>query len=163
MVNVALADASELAGFKGAPFSPPTVEGAADSIRSECGWHIAPVVTTIKKMRGGGTVLILPTLNLREVLSIRTFTGAELSGFYWFDNGVVERPQGFPRFVEVEFSHGYETCPPALLGVIAERASSGSYGRVKQESIGGRSVSMDSGYDSAGNAAVHRYTLPGRP
>lgn len=163
MVNVALADASELAGFKGAPFVPATVEGAADSIRSDCGWHIAPVVTTVKKMRGGGVVLILPTLNLVEVVSIKTSDGTVLSGFDWLDNGVVERRHGFPRFMEVTFRHGYEKCPPALLGVIAERASSGSYGRVKQESLGGRSVSLDSGYDSVGGAVVQKYTLPGRP
>lgn len=163
MEDEALAVAADLAGFKGAPFSPQIVEGAADSVRSDCGWHIAPLLTTTKKMRGGGTVLILPTLNLVEVVSIKTTSGADVTDFDWLDNGVIERRHGFPRFVEVVFRHGYEKCPPALLGVIAERASSGSYGRVKQESIGGRSVSLDSGYDSVGGAVVQKYTLPGRP
>lgn len=163
MVDVALADVSELAGFKGAPFNTATVDGAADSVRSDCGWHIAPVVTTVKKMRGGGSVLILPTLNLVEVVSIKTTGGVEITGFDWLENGVVERWHGFPRFVEVEFRHGFEVCPPALLGVIAERASSGSYGRVKQESLGSRSVSLEGGYDTVGGAVVQKYTLPGRP
>lgn len=163
MADVDLASAADLAGFKGAPFSPSTIAGAADSIRSDCGWHIAPVLATTKRMRGGGTVLILPTLNLIEVVSIKTADGVEVTGYDWLDNGVVELRRGFPRFVEVTFRHGYEKCPPALLGVIAERASSGSYGRVKQESLGGRSVSLESGYDTVGGAVVHKYTLPGRP
>lgn len=163
MTDLPLVEANDLAGFKGAPFSPVTVSGAAGSVRDDCGWHIAPVVESTKKLRGGGTVLILPTLNLVEVVSIKSSRGTEVHGFDWLENGVIERLGGFPRIVEVVFRHGYETCPPALLGVIAERASSGSYGRVRQESLGSRSVSLESGYDSVGGAVVHKYTLPRRP
>lgn len=163
MADVALAVAADLAAFKGAPFSPAVIEGAAESIRDDCGWHIAPLITSTVRMRGGGRVLILPTLRLTEVISIKSTGGDVVAGWDWLPNGVIERLGGFPRFVEVDFVHGYDKCPASLLGVIAERASSGSYGRVKSESIGGRSVSMDSGYDSVGGAAVQKYTLPGRP
>ena len=161
--DLRLATAEDLAAFKGAPFSPPVIEGAAESVRDECGWHIAPNVTSSVRMRGGGTVLLLPTLRLTGVGLIKTSDGTVITGWDWLPNGVVERPGGFPRIVEVHFTHGYDKCPASLLGVIAERASSGSYGRVRQESLGGRSVSLESGYDTVGGSVVQKYTLPKRP
>lgn len=163
MSDFPLASLEELQGFKGAPFTPAVIEGAAESIRDDCGWHIAPQETSTVKVRGGGTVLLLPTLHLVDVTSIKTSGGVDVLGFDWFDNGVVERLRGFPRVVEVTFTHGYSKCPPALLGVIAERATTGSYGRVRQESLGSRSVSLESGYDSVGAGTVQKYALPRRP
>src|SRR5690606_13689852 len=37
-----LIEASALAGFPGAPFSAAQVRSAADSLRTQAGWHIAP-------------------------------------------------------------------------------------------------------------------------
>lgn len=163
MTDIPLAESEELLGFKGAPFTPVVIQGAAESIRDDCGWHIAPEITETLKVRGGGTVLLLPTLHLVSIASIKTSAGADVLGFDFFDNGVVERLRGFPRVVEVTFTHGYSKCPPALLGVVAERASTGSYGRVRQESLGSRSVSLESGYDSVGAGTVQKYALPRRP
>lgn len=163
MVELPLADSDELQGFKGAPFAPALILGASESVRVDCGWHIAPEVESTVKMRGGGTVLILPTLHLVDITSIKSSRGVDISGYDFLENGVVERLAGFPRFVEVTFTHGFSKCPPALLGVIAERASTGSYGRVRQESLGSRSVSLESGYDSVGGDVVQKYTLPRRP
>lgn len=163
MADFPLAVASDLAAFKGAPFSPPVIEGAGESIRDECGWHIAPVKTDTVRLRGGGCVLILPSLHVTDVVSVSTPDGAVVTGWDWLPNGVVERRVPFPRVVIVEFTHGYAKCPAALLGVIAERASTGSYGRVRQESLGSRSVALESGYDSVGGSVVQKYTLPGRP
>lgn len=163
MVDLPLAESADLQGFKGAPFTPAVIEGACQSIRDDCGWHVAPEVESTVKMRGGGTVLILPTLHLVDITSIKSSRGTVVEGFDWLPNGVVERLGGFPRMVEVTFTHGYSSCPASLLGVVAERASTGSYGRVRQESLGSRSVSLESGYDSVGGAVVQRYTLPGRP
>lgn len=163
MVVGPLVNASGLVAFKGAPFVQEIIDSAAGSVRDDCGWHIAPSITTTLKLRGGGVALILPTLFLTDVVSIRTTGGVEITGWDWLPNGVVERCGGFPRFVEVEFKHGYDSCPPALLGVIAERAATGSFGRVRQESLGSRSVSVESGYDPVGGAAVQKYTLPKRP
>jgi hypothetical protein len=142
-----MATASQLAGFRGGPFTDAVVTSAGESIRDECGWHIAPEVTDTMKFRGEGTVLLLPTLRLLDVTLIRDRNGYPVTGVDWYENGVLECEAGFPTYVEVTFKHGYSTCPPSLLPVIAERAQASAAGRVKSESLAGRSVSLEGGYD----------------
>lgn len=160
-----LASAAELAGFRGAPFDPSVVEAAGDSIRDECGWHIGPKAQTTIRYRGvkGTTapVLILPTLRLIQVFSVTDRDGNPLDGLDWLENGVLEREGGFPPWVEVTFQHGYESCPKALLPIIAERASAASRGRIKSEALAGRSVSLDGGYDPASSLVLSKYKLRG--
>ncbi|WP_417220510.1 hypothetical protein [Arthrobacter sp.] len=156
-----LITAGDLVGFKGAPFPDPVIQSAAESVRTECEWHIAPVITeTVKIRTAGAWFVLLPTMRLVEVLGIAA-GGQPVTGWEWYQNGVIERRGGFPHVVEIEFRHGYETCPPELLAVIAERASSGSAGRVRQESLGSRSVSLEAGYDTVGSVVLAKYTLSG--
>lgn len=158
-----LITAGDLVGFKGAPFPDPVTQGAAESIRTECEWHIAPIETeTVKIRAAGATVVLLPTLKLVEVLTI-TSAGQPVTGWEHYENGVVERVGGFPHVIEVQFRHGYTKCPVDLLSVIAERASTGTAGRVRQESLGSRSVSLEAGYDTVGSVVLAKYTLHGRP
>lgn len=164
MVNVPLIAAADLAGFRGAPFSAQVTEAAAESVRSECDWHLAPSVTETVKLRGGGGVLILPSLRVTAIASITGVDGTVVDGWEWMPNGVVERMAGaFPRFVNVTFTHGYDACPKELLPIIAERAQSQASGRIKSEALAGRSVSLEGGYDPATEGALAKYRLNSRP
>lgn len=159
-----LVKGTELIGFKGAPFPVAVMDGAAESIRTECEWHIAPVITTSLKIRSGGAdTVLLPTLRLLEVEEVTSSTGEPVTGWEELENGVLERRGGFPRFINVRFRHGYDKCPAELLSVIAERAVSGSAGRISQESLGSRSVSLESGYDSVSMSVIQKYKLQGGP
>ncbi|QIG57678.1 head-tail adaptor [Arthrobacter phage Shoya] len=152
---------SALAGFTGGPFTQPVVDSAGDSIRDECGWHIAPEVTAVMKFRGEGSVILLPTLKLVTVISVTDREGNAVSDVDWFENGVLERPGGFPRYVEVTFVHGYRVCPRSLLGIVAERAAARSAGRIKSEALAGRSVSLEGGYDPVSSRTLNAYRLQG--
>jgi hypothetical protein len=158
-----LASANELAGFKGGPFTDAVVASAGYSIRDECGWHIAPEVTTTMKFRGEGTAILLPTMRLMDVSLIRDRNGYPVTGVDWYQNGTLECEAGFPTFVEVTFRHGYKVCPPSLLPIIAERAQASSAGRVKSEALAGRSVSLEGGYDPISPDVLNRYRLQGGP
>ena len=159
-----LVEASDLTGFKGAPFPPAVMNGAAESLRTECEWHIAPVIESTVKIRAAGSdTILLPTLKLTEVVSVTGSDGQVVTGWDELENGVLERPGGFPRFVTVVFKHGHTKCPPELLTVIAERSVSAGSGRISQESLGSRSVSLEAGYDSVSMAVIDKYRLYGRP
>lgn len=163
MVDVPLIDSVDLAGFRGAPFSPAVVEAAAESLRSECGWHIAPVAEDTVRLRGGGSILLLPSLRVSGVASVVDGEGVAVTDWEWFESGVLERAGGFPRVVVVTFTHGYDWCPRELLPVIAERASSQASGRIKSEALAGRSVSLEGGYDPITDRLVSRYKVNGGP
>ena len=155
---------TELNGFRGAPFPSNVVEAAAESIRTDCEWHIAPSIQETLKVRGGGSVLLLPTLHLTAVASIVDNHGYLVEGWEFFEDGTIERHTGaFPRFVTVTFTHGYTQCPRELLQAIAERAASGAAGRIKSEALAGRSVALEGWYDPATEGALVKYRLSGRP
>ena len=161
---VQLVQGTDLVGFRGAPFPAVVLEAAAESVRTECEWHIAPVITSTVKFRAGGNdTVLLPTMRLVEVESVTTTAGVPVTGWESLDNGVLERPGGFPRFILVTFRHGFDKCPPELLAVIAERSVSSAAGRISQESLGSRSVSLEAGYDSVSMAVLQKYKLQGGP
>jgi hypothetical protein len=160
---VPLATAAELAGFKGGPFTDPVVQAAGDSIRDECGWHIAPAITTTMQFRGEGTTILLPTMRLIEAPVVTDADGQRLPGVEWYRNGVLECPTGFPRYVEVMFRHGYPECPKSLLPIITERAQASAGGRIKSEALAGRSVSLEGGYDPVTPGVLSRYKLQDGP
>jgi hypothetical protein len=162
MVDAPLVDVADLSEFRGAPFTAVVVGAAADSVRSECGWHVAPSASEVVRLRGGSRVLLLPSLHVTAVASITDGDGNAVTGWDWFENGVVELPSSsFPRVVSVTFTHGYESCPQALLPIIAERASAQASGRIKSEALAGRSVSLEGGYDPVAAGVLARYTLNG--
>lgn len=140
-----LAGPDDLAGLDGGPFSPQTVTSASEQIRALCGWHIAPVIEeTFTLDAHGGHVLWLPTRRVVEVTAVRDVSGSTpraLTGWRWSEAGMISvsgtLPSGF-RVVEVEVRHGFPSCPPDLLPVIADRTSR----RVMQESLGSRSVTF---------------------
>lgn len=157
----ALIQASDLAGFRGAPFSDPVVQAAAESLRTQCEWHIAPSEIGTVKLRGGSDVLLLPSMHVTEVQSVVDNYGQPVTGWEWFPNGVLECPAGFPPFVSVTFTHGWPACPADLLPIIAERALSQASGRVRSEAAGGVSVSLEGGYDPDSARVLAKYRLQG--
>lgn len=157
---------SDLDGFPGAPFSHAVATAASEAVRRECGWHIAPQVTqTLTLDVSGGPVLILPTLRLVSVSEVRDMTGDNprvLTGWRMSQAGMLSRRGGWPcgfGAVEVDVVHGYEQCPPELLPVIASSA----HRRVRQESMGGRSVTFVDDDTIAGSSVLSRFRLGPRP
>lgn len=157
----------DLKGFPGAPFSPNAVAAAADSVRVEAGWHVAPVrEETVEVETDGARVALLPSLRVVSVSEVRDGeSGAVLGGWRVSKaRGVLVRKHGcWPAMIEVDLKHGYESCPPALLPVIAERAQRARAGLVRQENIGARSVSYAQTYDTVGSSILARFALPARP
>lgn len=163
MVEEPLAQATDLLGFPGAPFSPGVVAAAAGQVRDACGWHIAPkVVETIEVETGGGTVVLLPSLAVVSVTEVKSGETV-LTGWRVASNGVLRRPAGWPATITVTLEHGYAKCPPGLFAVIAEHGQRIKSGAVKSESLSGRSVSLDTSSTSASTDTLARYTLPPRP
>jgi hypothetical protein len=122
-----LVDASELAGYPGAPFSPAVVDSAVAALRGDCGWHIAPEITETLTLNGSpDKTLILPTLRIVEITAIRDVSGdtpvvltgwrqASKAGLLWRDEGW---PEGL-EVVEVDLTHGNTETPPDLLPAVA--------------------------------------------
>lgn len=155
-----LVQAAALDGFRGAPFAEPVVNAAAETVRSECGWHIAPQGEQTTRIRTGRLDTVnLPSLHVVEVLSVLDRDGTPVTGWDWWEHGVLDRPGGFPDTITVRFRHGYETCPQDLLGIIAERSGSQATGRIKAEALMGRSVQLDGGYDPNTPAILAGYRL----
>lgn len=165
-----LVTAEDLAGFPGAPFSDQVVRTVAESVRGECGWHIAPVVTeTITVDSPGGEVLLLPTLKIGEVTAVRDVTAETpraVTGWRASPSGMLVLTGGWPRgyaAIEVDLTHGYTTCPDDLLGVIAERAKRGIRdSTVQQESLGSRSVTYRAGGEPP-TSVISRYKVTSAP
>lgn len=163
-----LAAPADLAGFPGAPFSDAMVDAAVGSVRGEAGWHIAPEVTeTLTVDSDGGTILPLSSLKVAAVTGVRDVTGDTpevLTGWTLRRSGVLERRSGWPkrRTIEVDVTHGHAETPPELLPVIADVARMLQRGgRVTQESLGSRSVSMAN--TDPMSAVLARFKIPGRP
>lgn len=161
MVDAPLVRSEDLQSFRGAPFVQAVADAAAGAVRAECGWHIAPEVDQTVRLRGGSATLLLPTLRLVDIASITDTDGNAVTGWDWFENGVVELAWGsFPRVVLVTFTHGYPACPPELLSAVAERAREQAAGRVKSQTAGTFSVSMDTAEDPF--SVLAKYRIPGR-
>lgn len=162
--------AQDLIGYRGAPFSQPAIDGAVDAIRTACEWHIAPEIETTQTLQTFGTdMLVLDSL---RVVAVTKVVGSTLFGdaqpldtarVRILDNGIVYLPGGFPEITTITYRHGFTECPDALKGIVAERALSGSQGRVKSESLAGRSIALADGYDPAGEAVLSRYRLGRAP
>jgi hypothetical protein len=122
----------QLLAFPGAPFAPELVEAAEASVRSDAGWHIAPVVTETVTVRSVGREVVLPSLNVVSVTAVNgRASGWELlpGGILrWAHIGLVLAVNA-PAYsyssgsvVQVTLTHGFEACPADLLPVVAARA-----------------------------------------
>jgi hypothetical protein len=120
---------AELEDFPGAPFPAAVVMGASESVRSDAGWHIAPVVTETVTVDGSGMspFLLLPTLKLGQVGSVRVLSDdgfLPADGWRVAGSGMLYRAHGWPygiAGVEVTMTHGYDQVPYDLLPILAAR------------------------------------------
>lgn len=160
----------DLLGFSGAPFPSAVVAAAAQSVRTDAGWHIAPEITETIEAEPTGPRIVIPSLKIVEVVAIRDAdTGEVLEGWRLRKGpGVIERSMVrgrgcWPEVVEVDIVHGYAVCPADLYAVVAERSQRGQAGIVRQEGIGGRSVAFSLSSDTPNSRTIARYSLAGRP
>lgn len=124
----ALVEVVDLSDYPGAPFTTAVVESAAESVRDEAGWHIAPEVTeTLTVVSKGGTALLIPSLRY-TITAVRDVTDPAapeaITNYVDRGAGILHRSYGWAtdHKYEVVLTHGYATCPPALKPVIAHRA-----------------------------------------
>jgi hypothetical protein len=115
-------------------FTDTLVDAAVASVRREADWHIAPRLTeTIELVvrRGAADELPLPTRSFPDaqvLVSAVTRGGTALTGWDQADGVLIlgHRPAGWGGVgrIRVTLTHGFVECPPELLPVIAQRASS---------------------------------------
>lgn len=119
-----LAVADDLSSFPGSPFDEFLVEIAQASVRSDAGWHIAPVRSeTLYLFSDGETYLAIPSLRVVSIDAVRY--GAELteytSGWTQTRGGLYLAAGWTAGPVEVDITHGYAETPLDLLPVIVNR------------------------------------------
>lgn len=153
---------------------PQTIIAQAQAtVRSYCGWHVAPSLTETILLDGKGSRhLWLPSLHVTDV-DLITNEGVEVAAdeYDWSADGYVELVYAAwwslrPRQVEVTFTHGFDDIPADLIGVaaaIATRRSSSPSG-IRREQAG--ALSLDYGTSDLladEKATLDRYKLPPRP
>lgn len=122
----------DLAHLPGAPFTDAEVDSAAAALRKAAGWHIAPVrsETVALDIVPAEPVLRLPTRQLVSVTAVRRTSDATVYATTQYETSkrlarIRRRSSYWPcgyEAVEVDMTHGYTTCPPDLLPVIAQCA-----------------------------------------
>lgn len=160
----------DLEGFAGAPFVEAAVTAVGERIRDACRWHVSPVVTeTLTVDSRGGIALFLPTLKLTAVSAVRDVTDPDapvaITGYRWSTGGVLTRTGGMrwpygSRTVEVDITHGYPTCPAALVEWAAELLrASGRGGEVRSQTTGPFGVSFGAGGLSTPPVPAEQYVI----
>ena len=160
---------ADLESFPGGPFDEDVVEAAAESVRDDAGWHIAPVETETVTVEGdGGRLLLLPSLKVNSVNSV-TIDGEADTDWTLLPGARLYRASGWPQrsLVEVAMTHGYENVPMALLPIIAARCQRALVDAVltqESESIGSRTLSKSYNINrlevEAASQGLGRYSLP---
>jgi hypothetical protein len=123
----ALVTFADLFNFDGFPFNEDLVSIAAASVRSEAGWHIAPVVTeTLQVTSYGGQLLPLPTRRIVTITQVRGSDAVAITGWTKMSMGVY-RKSGWPIDVlSVDLTHGYDETPADLLPIVVQRVKATS-------------------------------------
>lgn len=125
---------TDLSYLPGAPFTADEVDAAVEALRTALRWHIAPVRTETVTLDVDGLdqILHLPT---RLLVSVDEVRDADTASVVAASEYRVSKPlaqvkrdygyweSGYAR-IQVDLTHGYESCPRDLLPVIAEVAVS---------------------------------------
>lgn len=129
---------------------------ANQAIRTECGWHVAPVITEELVLDGrGGRDLLVPSKRVREVISAKS-DGLDVTDQVRFSRraGVLTLASGWScevGSIELTIRHGYETDEvadvAALIVTLTRRAAAG--GAVVQQAVGSASMKLATGRDGA--------------
>lgn len=152
------------------------IAAAVAAIRNRCGWHVSPVATEEIVLDGpGGTVLYLPTLKLRSIVSIvDDGTPVDLGSVDFSRTGMIERRSGSwgrrMGSIKVTIEHGYDEVEEltSLAVTIAARAAASPKGIVQEGSDGVSIRFTTFGGGASGGVAllghekelIDRYTLP---
>lgn len=160
----------DLYAYPGAPYADSLLDGVVAAIRSEVGWHIAPVLTeTVTIDARGGVLLMLPTLRLVTVTAVRDVTTpaapVTLTGWRASAAGMLYREEGWPlgfATLEVDMQHGYASTPADVITAIAERAqTAGTNSALASRSVGPFSETYRSVSEMNTTPLIDRYRLPG--
>lgn len=163
-----------IAGDLPAGLDASAIEAACAAVRSYCGWHIAPSVTEDVVVDGsGGMVQFLPTLHLTDVQAV-TNNGVAVVDPEWSAAGMMRNGGSWwtPRWrgVKATISHGYQSCPEEIVGIVASAASAGVTGQPRQAQAGSFSITPSEAQQAgsavlslAARAVLDRYRLPPRP
>lgn len=134
------------------------LQAAAQSVRSYCGWHIAPSITQTILCDGTGTqTLFLPSRHVSNIRSVMVSDEEMVGDMDWSVDGMIRlRSNYFPdQFgsVKVSLDHGYDyeevADVTAIVLKLAQRASTGP-GIIASQQVNGSSVS----YFAAGGAPL---------
>lgn len=147
------------------------LSAACDAVRDYCGWHIAPSFTETRTIDGpGGDLLVLPTLYLTDLKDV-TSDGQAVDDPEWSQSGMVRRRCWSRKFrgIEVTMTHGYDTCPEALKGVVVSMAARGTAGPGASMTVAGPFTMTygsamqggATGFLEAHRTVLDRYRLPG--
>ena len=144
---------------------------ACDAVRAYCGWHVAPSVTETVTLDGSDSdVMILPTLHLTNLSTVMNDTVA-VDSPEWSQFGIVRGTcwTGKYRGVTLTMTHGYDLCPPEIVGVLHEAADRGlegsaasQVGQVRMGGVDGVAGAVAFIIDKRSDI-LDRYKLPPRP
>ncbi len=132
------------------------LRAANQAIRTECGWHVAPIITEDLVLDGtGGRNLLVPSLRIREVVSAKS-DGHDVTDQVKFSRraGVLTLASGWScdvGSIELTIEHGYaaDEVPnvAALIVTLTKRAATSS--AFVQQSIGPASAKVATGREGA--------------
>lgn len=107
------------------------LNAANQAVRSECGWHVAPVITETLTLDGnGGSVLLLPSKRVKTLISVIN-DGVDVTAQVDHSRaGILELASGWTSRlgkVIISLEHGYEFVDvPDVAGVVAALAARSS-------------------------------------
>lgn len=168
--------ASDLVSYPGSPFSADVVASAAESVRSDAGWHIAPVVTETVILDGTGSkMLLLPTLKVVAVTEVRVWENdawTVRTGWRIGQSGTLVHDDRWCYgldSIQVDLQHGYTQAPADLLPIIAARCQRAQVDAIltqRSETVGQRTASESYNINrleiEAKGTLPARYRLVGR-
>lgn len=102
----------------------PLISGATKAIRRYCQWHVGgPVTHTLRGDWDGSGLIVLPTLRLLDVTSLKIHgESVDVEQLEWSHGGLIRVGRRFrPSFraVEVTITHGFED-PDDLTQIIQQ-------------------------------------------
>lgn len=117
------------------------LDQATALVRSYCGWHVAPSITSTVSVAGSSKgAILLPTLHVTAVTSIVEDGSTLLTTDYLWDEAGILGRVGVPwtspdKVVTVTFTHGWDQAPDfsAVILAVASRAQSSPDGVVRRQ------------------------------
>lgn len=123
------------------------LNAANQAIRTECGWHVAPIITEEFVLDGpGGTTLLVPSKRVREIVSAKS-NGVDVTSEVKFSRraGVLTLASGWScevGSIELTIMHGYEleevSDVAGLIVTLTKRAAASL--PAVQQSVGSASI-----------------------